>query len=128
MIWKTGVSLKCEQCKQSVEELYPVEEGYFCEDCLNEIINDLEPEADEFALAECKITGKIHLFDGAHEVRCSHEEYEYGDKTSYTENSVAAYNRHSATNYDELIKPFSKLERSVRGRSITIQSEPELTN
>jgi hypothetical protein len=98
----------CAECEERLDNACLCDDGYYCESCMKALIDELEPEAEAYALENCKITGPIHRFDKSFENRCTREEYEGGSKESYTENSVRCYNRHCRTNYDELIKHLDK--------------------
>ena len=77
----------------------------------------MQPDFDEYAKELCKLTGQLAVYDPAGHYAPSPEEYEAGDREAYTENSVRAFNRHNRTNYDELIKPFSKHDTDPETRA-----------
>ena len=109
--------LVCAECEQPIaDEAYPDGEKYLCESCFQEIIDGARQEAEAFAEANCKITGKLHRFDPENECACSPKDYALGEKESYTENSVRAQNRHNCTNYDELIP--DRHDTSIRAREL----------
>jgi len=101
----------CVICKKHITgEAYPIEEEWFCEQCAEACLADIQKEAIAFALEHCRITSPLHQFQEEYEYRCGHEEYELGCKESYTENSVRAFNRHCCTNYDDLIEGLDRFD------------------
>ena len=94
----------CDECGEVIEnEVCMEDEGYFHTVCCERVEGELRKEEKEFAIANCKITRKLHRFDWSKSWACSPDDYEMGAKESYTANSVRAHNRHCCTNYDELL-------------------------
>jgi hypothetical protein len=85
-------------------------DGYYCEDCMDKLIESLETEAMDYAEKHCKITETIPKYYPEHENRCTPEEYEMGYRDSYTPNAHLCCCRHNCTNYDELIRNLSRDE------------------
>ncbi len=95
----------CAECGARLEdEAFPVDADYYCAECIEELIKDLEEKAIKGAEEKCKITGPLPKYDPKKEFRCTPEDYESGMRESYTPNSYMALCRHKYTNYDELIK------------------------
>lgn len=93
----------CAQCGVLLEEGCYIANEYYCEGCATVLVDEAEVEAREYALQECRITRPLPPYYLELEHRCTPEEYEYGDRESYTLNSHACYCRHRCTNYEELI-------------------------
>ena len=83
-------------------------DDYFCEKCAAELTAQWEAEAAAYAEAKCKITKPLPKYEPQYEYRCTHEDYENGNKESYTPNSHFCHRRHECTNYEELIKPLDR--------------------
>lgn len=107
----------CVDCdRQLVGDAYfdDEAEGYFCNECMQHLIEMYRAEANEFAGTHCEIVCPLPEYDAENEHRCTPEEYERGEKLSNTPNSYFAACRHRCTNYEELLEEFER--DSVRGR------------
>lgn len=110
----------CSLCgAQFVDEACYLDEfeALFCEPCAASYVNELEQEAKAYASEACKITETLPKFDAEHQFRCSPAEYEMGMKSSNTPNAHLATCRHECTNYDDLIRQYSRSSRSIRDQA-----------
>lgn len=101
----------CDACGEPiVDEIvyYDGRECHYHEHCAAALAEQWNADAEEFAKKHCQITRKLPSYDRQSEFRCTPEEYENGERESYTPNAYLSYCRHGCTNYDELIK---KLDR-----------------
>jgi hypothetical protein len=100
----------CCDCKsQLVEDAYfDGEDKYYCESCIQKLIDKTIHLAEGFAQQNCKILKPLPPYDPDQEYQCTPEDYELGYRYSYTPNSHMCKCRHEFTNYDDLIKPLSK--------------------
>lgn len=107
-VFEDGV--KCHRCSAHLmdEACYDGVENYYCETCMKALIQEIEPEAEQYAQEHCKILVKLPRYDHDLTYRCTSKEYEEGDRESYTPNSYLCHCRHECTNYDELIQPLSR--------------------
>jgi len=108
----------CDGCKREMywgdEPIYEYEAECYCLDCAEDYADCFWDEARDWAEERCKLTGEVEEYDPEYHFACTPEDYEMGDKESYTPNSVGADNRHNATNYDEVIKdldPYDPVDR-----------------
>lgn len=119
-----GTSALCSQCGAALESVGYFDDSdhhadsikFFCEKCAQQAVDALVAEAEVFARTNCKITSELPPFYCDLEFRCTPEEYENGNRESYTENSHFCGCRHNCTNYEELISEHSD-EWSMRGRA-----------
>lgn len=98
----------CADCgKSGVIDDEPVYEDLdgrkLCLDCAEDSAAAMRYECEEFAREHVRLTGRPHRYLEEYWYAPSRDEYQDGDREAYTENAVAAHNRHSCTNYDELI-------------------------
>jgi len=106
--------LPCAGCGCDLRQKDPHSDIAMCENlvccysCMGAMMESWVEGAKEYAQANCKLTGTLPDYDESQEFRCSPEDYEMGDKVSYSPNSYFAFCRHNRTNYDQLIKPLSK--------------------
>ena len=127
-VWDISeAGVDCAQCGQHLTEedeaYFDGVDDYFCEKCAAELTAQWEAEAAAYAEAKCKITKPLPKYEPQYEYRCTHEDYENGNKESYTPNSHFCHRRHECTNYEELIKPLDRdrawdriLYRAVRDK------------
>jgi hypothetical protein len=99
-----GEDVHCDECGVKLEWACYARAAYYCERCMAELAKQAETEAREYALEQCRITRPLPQYDPSREYRCTPEEYDAGDRESYTPNAHACYCRHECTNYDELIE------------------------
>lgn len=92
---------RCRECDCEVYET--IDDETYCGDCTKAIIEEHKSEIEEL-VAQVKLTGELVVYEPEHRSAPTREEYAAGFREAYTENSVRAYNRHSRTNYDKLIK------------------------
>jgi len=107
----------CENCGRDFEEygVYDSEGGkYYCDNCRNDLVTSLVPEAERYAKDRCMLTRELPPYEPSQEFACLPEEYALGAKESYTPNSYLTAARHEYTNYDELTKNFDR--DSIRGQ------------
>jgi hypothetical protein len=99
--------VRCAKCRRRErEEVYYDGAGkYYCDGCIDDVIDKAKVEAIAYAEEHCKITSRLPEYDSIHEFRCSPEDYEMGYRESYTPNAYMCHCRHQCTNYDELIDP-----------------------
>jgi hypothetical protein len=103
--WRGNV-VRCAECNRTFAENEGVvyfEDGCCCETCAEQRVKIAEQEAKEFAEENCKITKVLPKFNPAREFSCTPEEYEAGNRESYTRSSHLCHCRHNCTNYDDLI-------------------------
>ena len=104
----------CSICDASIkfedECVDSYSQGIFCAECGETELETARDEAIEFAEQHVKVTRKPHLYDPACRDAPTPEEYEYGYREAYTENSVAAHNRHRCSNYDALIRGLDRYD------------------
>jgi hypothetical protein len=106
-----GRKVRCVQCKRVIKEAACVlGDEYYCMECIDDEDAAITEEAREFALEHCKITRELPRYDERCEYGCTPEEYEAGERESYTPNSHLCYCRHTCTNYEELIKGLDRDE------------------
>ena len=102
----------CTDCGQPIADddfVYWDEPGeYYCEHCIDKLVKRVVKEARAFAKANCKITHPLPEYDEEAEFKCSREDYEAGERESYSPNAYMAHCRHNCTNYDDLIKSFDR--------------------
>lgn len=100
----------CAECNQHLREeaYYDGVESYYCEHCIDKLIESAKTEARSYAEANCKITKPLPKYDPQYEYRCTPEEYEMGARESYTPNAHMCHCRHNCTNYEELMKPLDR--------------------
>jgi hypothetical protein len=113
--WPTMIPLDddmevdCVECQEHLtEEACILDDEYMCEDCGMAYLEEVKGEAIAFAVANCKITGPVELYDPTMRFAPSQDEYHSGNREAYTENSVEAHNRHNRTNYEDLIKDLDR--------------------
>jgi hypothetical protein len=100
----------CQSCRRALDEwvYYDWEEHYFCEPCAEALTERWLKEARAYAEANCRITSKLPSYDSSLEFTCTPQEYEEGDRVSYSENAYLCGCRHGCTNYDDLIRPLDR--------------------
>jgi hypothetical protein len=100
----------CAECglRQEGEAWCDGEGGHYCQDCIADLIEEAKTEARRFAEENCAITPPLARYYPEYENRCTPEEYEAGDRDSYTMNSHICWCRHNLSNYDDLIKDLSR--------------------
>jgi len=87
----------------------------YCLDCAQAIIKEYAPEIAEY-VSRVRITDRVEKYDPRYRSAPTREEYDAGFREAYTENAVRAHNRHTRTNYDELIRGLDRsdaLEQAV---------------
>jgi hypothetical protein len=96
----------CSMCRGALgNEVYFQDgwDGWICDRCMVPLSAWWRHEAKHFAGEHVRLIGVPLEHDRLHHHAPTSEEYGAGHREAYTENSVAAWNRHNATNYDELI-------------------------
>ena len=98
-----------------VGECYNVDdfEGFACEECMECYVEQITQEARQYAETNCKITNQLPFFDADNQFRCTPDGYAGGNRYSNTPNAFLAFCRHSFTNYEELIRDYSKSNYDV---------------
>jgi hypothetical protein len=97
----------CKRCLNDDEWAYSDlgrDCGLACKTCGDKVLEDEKTKAEEFARDNCRITEKPHRYNSSYRYAPTRDDYEDGDREAYTENSVAANNRHRCTNYEELLE------------------------
>src|SRR5262249_11396584 len=79
--------VKCIKCGVPLEAAYFDFGDYYCETCVDALAAELNAEAVQFAQEHCKLTKPLPKYDPSCEFRCTPEEYECGQRESYTPNS-----------------------------------------
>jgi hypothetical protein len=100
-----GEELHCAECARVVadnEDAVFWGDDYRCTTCSEKLAKIMQEEAEEFAREVCEITASFPKYDSTREFRCTQEQYEEGNRESYTRNSHYCHCRHACTNYDEL--------------------------
>jgi hypothetical protein len=105
-----GEDIACQSCRKEFDEwaYYDWEEHYFCEGCAEALMERWLTEARAYAEANCRITCELPAYDPALEFKCTPQEYEEGDRESYSENAYLCRCRHGCTNYEELIRQLDR--------------------
>ncbi len=120
----------CDDCGDFLgAEVYNLEDGdsvgHLCKSCAVAMAESVAAEAKVYAREHCKITSPLPRFDPSREYRCTPEQYENGDRESYTRNSHACHCRHECTNYDELIRGLDESNPLDRLRYAIVRSQIE---
>lgn len=99
-------------------------DAVLCIECAEDSADELSQEFETWALENVRLTAEPHQFDPEGHWAPTAEAYGAGDREAYTENSVAASNRHRCTNYDELIADLDRFDprdkalyRAIRARA-----------
>ena len=118
----------CESCQNSIveAECYMECQGSkICVKCYSDEeqrVGEAYPRIPD-AVAMCRITGEFPVYDQSLEFKPTRDEYEMGNRTSYSPRAYDCHCRHNCTNYDELIRTLGKHDaadqvvyRAVRDR------------
>jgi hypothetical protein len=101
---RDGEPVSCDLCSKQITDLcYLDNEHTYCEGCTEALVKKLTGEAVAFAQENCVVTREFPKYDPSREFRCTPEQYENGDRESYTPNAYICHCRHTRTNYDDLI-------------------------
>jgi hypothetical protein len=110
-------------CCECFDDFYMLaNSAAYCFDCFEAMIQseDFQTQTKEF-VSQLKQTRPFHKYDEKigekwrrNKWNPTPEEYEWGCREAYTFNSVAAYNRHNCTNYDELCKQLDRYDELDR--------------
>lgn len=101
--------LNCIRCGANLTvNVYQLDEDYFCENCHTVEVEEMEAEAWHYAIDNCRITHPLPEYHPENYHVCSPDEYEMGNRESYTPHALLCLCRHRYTNYEALIKGLGK--------------------